>query len=155
MAGKSPKVLVTLSNDVSKIMNSIASVSIEGKIDLLGTLKVAQLALKHKQNKSARQRILLFIGSPIVEDQKELVKIGKRLKKNNIAVDIINFGEVIENTEKLEAFYNAVKSNNNCSLIPVPPGPHVLSDYLTSFPSLFGSSGEGSGIVDPANVALS
>ena len=39
--------------------------------------------------------------------------MGKKLKKNNVAVDVINFGEEAENTAKLEAFINAVNSNDN------------------------------------------
>jgi len=44
-----------------------------------------------------------------------LVTLGKKLKKNNVAVDIINFGEEAQNTEKLEAFINAVKNADNRS----------------------------------------
>jgi hypothetical protein len=32
------------------------------------------------------QRIVVFIGSPVVEDEKTLTKIGKLLKKNNVRV---------------------------------------------------------------------
>jgi len=147
MAGRGPKVLVTLSSDIRGILNSIASVKLEGKSDVLATLQVAKLALKHRQNKSQRQRILLFIGSPIVAESKELVQIGKLLKKNNIAVDVISFGEIVENDEKLTAFYNAVNNSGNPSnLVPVPTGPHILSDYLISVPALF-NGGEA-----PSNV---
>lgn len=30
------------------------------------------------------QRVVVFVGSPITEDEKTLVKIGKLLKKNNV-----------------------------------------------------------------------
>lgn len=33
---------------------------------------------------SGAQRIVVFIGSPVVEDEKTLTKIGKLLKKNNV-----------------------------------------------------------------------
>ena len=69
--------------------------------------------LKHRQNKNQRQRVVAFVGSPIVEDDKSLVKLGKKLKKNNIAIDIINFGEEAENTTKLQAFIDSVNSNDN------------------------------------------
>ena len=55
----------------------------------------------------------MFVGSPIEEDEKSLVKLGKKLKKNNVAVDVINFGEEAENTTKLDAFVQAVNSNDN------------------------------------------
>ena len=32
------------------------------------------------------------------------VKIAKKLKKSNVNVDIVNFGETVQNTEILEAF---------------------------------------------------
>ena len=94
-------------------MNAIHSVKIGGQIDFVGALQTAQLALKHRQNKTQQQRIIIFVGSPIVTEDSQLVNLGKRLKKNNVAVDIINFGEESFNTEKLEAFRKAVDNNNN------------------------------------------
>jgi len=55
----------------------------------------------------------VFVGSPVEEDEKTLVKLAKKLKKNNIAVDVINFGEETENTTRLEAFVAAVNNNDN------------------------------------------
>jgi hypothetical protein len=65
----------------------------EGVMNVPSGVQIAQLALKHRQNKNQRQRIVLFAGSPIDADKETLVKIGKKLKKNNVAVDIVNFGE--------------------------------------------------------------
>jgi 26S proteasome regulatory subunit N10 len=41
------------------------------------------------------------------------VKLAKKMKKNSVAVDIINFGEEAENTAKLDAFITAVNSGDN------------------------------------------
>jgi len=131
--GKSPNVLVTLTNDIGKVLTSLYGMKIDGSLSLNG-IQVAQLVLKHRQNKSQQQRIIFFVGSPIVEDKENLVRLGKRLKKNNIAVDIINFGEEAENTDKLEAFMSAVNSDENSHLVTIPPGPHILSDILISSP---------------------
>lgn len=38
-------------------------------------------------------RIVVFVGSPINVDEKELVKLAKRLKKEKVNVDIISFGK--------------------------------------------------------------
>nr|KJB72346.1 hypothetical protein B456_011G172600 [Gossypium raimondii] len=51
------------------------------------------LALKHRQNKNQQQRIIVFAGSPIKHEKKALEMIGKKLKKNSVALDIVNFGE--------------------------------------------------------------
>jgi 26S proteasome regulatory subunit N10 len=62
-----------------------------------------------------------------------LIKIAKKLKKNNVAVDIVSFGHEADNEEKLAAFHGAVNSNDNSHLVSVPPGP-VLSDVLIGSP---------------------
>ena len=62
------------------------------------------------------------------------MKLGKKLKKNSVALDIVNFGEEADNTSKLEALLNAVNSDDNSHLVTVPPGPHVLSDILLTSP---------------------
>jgi len=55
----------------------------------------------------------MFVGSPVKTDKTSLERMGRRLKKNNVAVDIVNFGEEAENSQKLEAFVNAVNSTDN------------------------------------------
>ena len=51
------------------------------------------LALKHRLNKNLKQKIVVFVASPIEESETELVKLGKKLKKNTFALDLINVGE--------------------------------------------------------------
>jgi 26S proteasome regulatory subunit N10 len=34
-----------------------------------------------------------FIGSPVEADEKELMKIAKKLKKEKVSIDIVSFGE--------------------------------------------------------------
>ena len=60
------------------------------------------------------------------------MRIAKKLKKNNVAVDIVSFGSDDVNSEKLDAFLVAVNSGDNSHLVTVPAGT-VLAD------SLFGS----------------
>ncbi|KAI1309997.1 hypothetical protein EDD11_003915 [Mortierella claussenii] len=141
MAGKSPKVLVTFTSDIGKILSALHNVAIGGQVSFTTSVQIAQLALKHRQNKNQRQRIIVFVGSPVEEDEKTLVKLAKKLKKNNIAVDVINFGEETDNTTKLEAFVAAVNNNDNSNLVTVPPGPHLLSDVLVSSAIVAGEDG--------------
>jgi len=143
MAGRGVEVHVALTSDVGKILSLSHGIKIGEKANLMGSIQVAQLALKHRQNKNQRQRIIVFVGSPIENEEKDLVKLGKKLKKNSVAMDIINFGEEAENASKLEALLNAVNSDDNSHLVTVPPGPHVLSDILLSSPIVQGEDGGG------------
>jgi 26S proteasome regulatory subunit N10 len=116
---------------------------------------VAHLALKHRQNKHQRMRIVLFIGSPVEAETSELVSVGKKLRKCNVAVDVVSFGDVDENAEKLEAFMGAVNKNNNSNLVTVPPGAN-LADVLLSTPIFMDEdSGGGSGFAAAAAAASS
>jgi len=119
-------------------------VHIGGKSNFLGALKTAQLVLKNRQNKNQRQKIIMFVGSPVETKTDEFVKLAKIFKKNNIAVDIINFGaenSENENTEKLEAFIKAVNNNDNSHFLAVPPGPHILSDLVLTSQIMMGDGG--------------
>jgi len=143
MGGKGPEVLVTLTTDFGKILDGLHRTKIRGSTHLATGIQVAGLALKHRQNKSQRQRIIVFTCSPIGEDEKTLVKLAKKMKKNNISIDFIAFGDLEpENTQKLETFNENVKGGEGSHLAIIPPGPSLLSDHIITTPIL---SGDGVG----------
>lgn len=98
-----------------------ASNKIGGEIDIPTAIAVAQLALKHRENKNLRQRIIVFVASPLegqAADEKAMVKLAKKLKKNNVAIDIICFGDGIEEPGEdgktvLKTFVDAATSGDN------------------------------------------
>jgi len=65
---------------------------------------------------------------------------------------VINFGEEAQNTEKLEAFIAAINGNNNCHLVTIPPGPHILSDILISSPIVTGGEEGGLNAISPTTT---
>jgi len=77
------------------------------------------------------------------------------MKKNNIAIDFVNFGEIeSENTSKLQAFVDAINASDNSHLATIPPGPHLLSDLLITTPILSGDgAGTGNGAGAGGDVA--
>jgi 26S proteasome regulatory subunit N10 len=102
------------------------------------------LALKHRQNKSQKQRVIVFTCSPIDEDEKELIKLAKRMKKNAINVDIIAFGELGEETiQKLEKFSETCQSTEGSYLAVIQPSSNLLSDSLVTTPILGGDGTSG------------
>ncbi len=79
MAGKTPRVLVTPTQDLGKVLNSMHDMALEGEPKLASAVQIAQLALKHRQNKNQRQRIVLFVGSPITETKVCTLCCGEHL----------------------------------------------------------------------------
>lgn len=144
MAGKSVQVLASPTENMGTLLTAVHSVSIGGTVKFSNALQVAQLALKHRRNKTGAQRVVVFIGSPIEEDEKALVKIGKLLKKNNIGVDVVSMGDLEYNSAKLQAFVDAANSNSNSHLVTVPAGV-LPSDVLVSSPVIHGDEGGGMG----------
>ncbi|KAL3527225.1 hypothetical protein ACH5RR_011881 [Cinchona calisaya] len=154
MAGKGVRVLVTQTGDIGKILACMHGLEIGGEMNLAAGIQVAQLALKHRQNKKQQQRIIVFAGSPVKYDKKVLEMIGRKLKKNSVALDVVNFGEEDEGkTEKLEALVAAVNNNDSSHIVHVPPGPDALSDVLISTPIFTGDGESGSGFVAAAAAA--
>lgn len=146
MAGKGVELLVSPTEDETKVLASFAKISMSGSNNFVTAVQIAELALKHRKNKHGSQRIVVFVGSPLKDDIPILEKVGKQLRKNNVGVDVISMGEVEENSEKLTAFVNSAHSEGNSShLIVVPPGV-IPCDALLSSPVLhmgFGSFGGG------------
>jgi len=138
------EVLVTLTTDTGKILAKLHQVTPLGKLKLIPGIKIAHLALKHRQGKNHKTRIVAFVGSPIEAEEKELIKLAKKLKKEKVNIDIVNFGEDDHNTEILNKFIETIngKEGTSSHLVTVPPGPH-LSDALVSSPIVQGEDGSG------------
>ena len=85
-----------------------------------------------------------------------LEKVGKKLKKNNVSVDVVAFGDCAEgNREKLEAFVAAVNKDSNSNYVEAPMGSN-LCDFLLSSPIVsqaYGGGGDaGAGAAPAAGV---
>jgi len=125
------QVVKSCTKELGELQSAMAKCEIKGETNILVALHTAQLALKHRANKNAAQRIVLFVGSPINVPKKQLVQAGRKLKKNKVSVDVINFGEVKENDELLQDFYKAVKQkqSDSCNYVPVPRG-QMLAQFV-------------------------
>lgn len=84
----------------------------------------------------------MFIASPVVVDNAELTKLSKRLKKEKVNVDIINFGEE-SNDSILSEFVNTIngKEGTGSHFVSIA-APANLSDALFSS-SIFQSEDGG------------
>jgi len=140
-------VLVTLTTDTGKILAKLHQVNPNGEMRFISGIKIAHLCLKHRQGKNHKTRIVAFVGSPIEAEEKEMIKLAKKLKKEKVNIDIVNFGEDEVNTDLLNKFVTTIngKEGSGSHLVTIAPGPH-LSDALVSSPIVQGEDGSGAGI---------
>jgi 26S proteasome regulatory subunit N10 len=130
---------LTQTNECGELFNCIMNIPINGDADMLTAIKIAQLSLKHRQNKSQRQRIVVFVGHPIRGTEDDFEDVGMRLKKNNVAIDVINFANP-DNIGRLQAIVNTANSGNeaesNCHFLDVPEGCSNITDVMITSPVL-------------------
>jgi 26S proteasome regulatory subunit N10 len=115
--------LVTHTKELGQVLSAVhkSSGKLGGEADIPTAIAIAQLALKHRQNKNLRQRIIVLLGSPLSgagADERGMVRLAKKLKKNNVAIDIIAFGDAIEEGSSasggvLRSFVDAANSGEN------------------------------------------
>ncbi|KAJ8316787.1 hypothetical protein KUTeg_004691 [Tegillarca granosa] len=124
------EVLATLTADVGRILSKLHQIQPKGEIKFSTAIRVAHLALKHRQGRNHKMRIL--------------IKVAKKLKKEKVSVDIVNFGEETANTDILTSFVNTINGKDGTSshLVTVPPGP-MLSEALMNSPVVVGEDGTG------------
>jgi len=140
--------LVSPTDDVGKILNALHGLSMRSEQpDVTASVQVASLALKHRRNKNGSQRIVLFVGSPLIKlEARALAKAGRQLKKNNVAIDVVAMGELEGNEEKLRELVDAANgraeegTERTCHLVTIPAGV-LPSDVLASSPIVHGSGG--------------
>lgn len=137
------KMLVSPTNDMGKLLAALSESTLGGEADIGAGVQVAKLALQHRKGRGA-QRIIIFVGSPVENGEKELTKIAKQLKKNNVAIDIVSIGEFDENETKLKTLVDTANNQDNSHLVSVPAGS-LPSDVLYSSPVLGGGGAFGTG----------
>jgi len=144
-AGDRTEVMITPTTDLGRMVSELSKIKIGGQADFMRGVQTAQLALKHRQNKNQKQRIIAFVGSPIAASVKELETLGKNLKKNNVSLDIVSYGEIEDNRDKLEKLLAAVNSNDTSHLCEIVVGSKLLSDVLLTSP-IVSAGGEAAGM---------
>ncbi|KAJ3432143.1 26s proteasome non-atpase regulatory subunit [Anaeramoeba flamelloides] len=164
MSGRRPNLVLAPTNDVGQVLIATNKIQIEGKMDLISSIEIAQLSLKHRSNKEHAQRIIMFVASPLEEKKEDLEKIGSQLRKASISIDVINFGETERNEEKLSSLIDNANSGDNCHLLSVPTSTGIiLADQIQGsgifssssggmggdYGGGFGGGGYGGGMVDP------
>jgi 26S proteasome regulatory subunit N10 len=148
------ELLVSPTDQVGIILNALHDVRLQQQQlqqDVCSAVQVASLALKHRRNKNGAQRIVLFVGSPVVAESRALIKAGKQLKKNNVGIDVVCMGELETNEAKMRELVDAANgraaegaeaAERTCHLVTIPAGV-LPSDVLASSPILAAGGGGG------------
>lgn len=140
-----PEVLASLTPDIGRIIQKLHQVQVNGFIDFITGIRIAQLVLKNRREKHHKMRLVVFVGSPLDKiDEKNLTDLAKKFRKEKVNVDIVSFGAEEENRHKLSAFINTINGRDGTGshLLSVPSGAN-LHDALISSALIQGEDGSG------------
>jgi len=130
------EVLSTMTREDRKLFIKLHEVIIKGTVQLVNAIKVAHLALRHRQNRHHKMRIVVFVGSPIPDiDKAEFIKLAKKLKKEKVNVNFICFGEATsEDNQVLADFVDTLngKDSTTSSILVVSSGSKLIEALITS-----------------------
>ena len=141
------QVLNSLLTEDRKLMVRLHSLEINGVAKVLDGMKTAYLALRHRKNKNHKQRIVVFVGSPLdklVEEREAFLKFSKKLKKEKVSVDFVLFGEATsENNRLVGEFVDQLNGSDGTGshLLVVPAGDVKLYEALLHSPICEGAGG--------------
>jgi hypothetical protein len=130
------QLIQTLTSSSDIICKKLDSIETIGKIDLISGIRTAFSELINRAPKRQRMRIIAFVGSFVNSNLKELEDLAKELREEKVLliVDIISFGEIEANFDKLNAFINELQ-NESSNLFTVK-NPKLLSQALIGSPIL-------------------
>jgi 26S proteasome regulatory subunit N10 len=131
LGGKACTVMESLTSEIDSVMATVTRVQPEGVCHFIHGLQIASLALSHRSNPRAEKRIVAFVSSPITENEKVMEKLAKKLRKDEVAVDIVAFGPPTNNP-LLEKFVETVSKSNNSHFVYVPEGTSICDTVLSS-----------------------
>ena len=127
--------------------------------NLTESLKIAQLALKHRANKAQAQRIVLFLSASIADLAEaapdassaaaiqEALTLAKSFKKNNIALDVVHFTHLASSPTHLflDELVTVANHSDNGHILHLIPSDGNLSDKVLQSKILSGSGSSQAG----------
>ncbi|KAL3103376.1 hypothetical protein niasHS_002562 [Heterodera schachtii] len=138
-------VLNSLTTEDRKLIVRLHSLEILGVSKVFDGIKTAYLALKHRKNRNHRQRIVVFVGSPLdplLAEKEMFMKFAKKLKKEKVSVDFVLFGEATAENNKIIADFVDILNGTEegaSHLLVVPVGDTKLYDALIRSPICAGA----------------
>ncbi|XP_071734359.1 26S proteasome non-ATPase regulatory subunit 4 homolog [Rutidosis leptorrhynchoides] len=132
-------------SDLDKVMHHLELPwFLGGCLDIIRSIHISLMVLRRYDAPSKRKRILLFTGGgPVgIRDIKVAELMGKILKDDNVAVDVVDFymeGCFEDSKEMLKVFVAAANNSNNSNIVQLQAEKflnhyEIMSSAKTIFP---------------------
>ena len=116
----------------AKISKTIAEINRGGENDFEHAIRCGFLALRHRDAQITIKRIVLFICSINTFTDEKAALLAADANREGVAIDIIAFGNDVNNTDILEEFTQKIHSPS--VYVRAHPGRLILSDIVLSSP---------------------
>ncbi|KAI5130517.1 26S proteasome regulatory subunit N10 [Nematocida parisii] len=120
--------IVSPTSNKNTIYSYLHSIQRDEDIHGGNAMLISRMALKYRTN--PRQSILLFLGSPIDDDNLMLtIESIEETLSNNIFVGVVLFGEALEH---YTLFKSAITESTDFSCIPIEPNQSFMEGVSTA-----------------------
>ncbi|KAJ1915078.1 proteasome regulatory particle base subunit rpn10 [Mycoemilia scoparia] len=146
-AGNSVSVLTSLTAQRSAFGRVKDRLEIEGTFSFVLALNISRMVLKNTPISS--KRVIVFISGPLTEDEITIESVAKKMRKNNICVDLVDLSGIKENERKVELFHNTVNKDQTSNLLIVETNGETLRNQVRTALFTSGRSGGFGDLDDP------
>ena len=124
-------VIASPTKDRRKLSTALQRIKPGGPIQLFQGIKCAFLALHHRNIEEIKQqRVIVFVGSKYTLSQQQVANLANAANTENVAVDIIVFGNDVENTDVLEDFVSRIMRPSNLFFIGSGKGISLSNEVI-------------------------
>lgn len=118
--------LSPLSRNQASLLNTVNSLQTGPSYSIINALRIGHLLLKRKPDESYKGKLVMFIGSPLDGQPEEYFEIARALKKLEVEVCVVTYGERDQIDRTISEFCNVVSSSNYPScFVPVSQGGDI------------------------------
>jgi 26S proteasome regulatory subunit N10 len=137
----------SLTTRQEKVSKAIAQIKRGGRAELEQGVRCAFLALRHRDPRLSKRRVIVLIGSQHTMTEESADKLAADANREGVAIDIVAFGDDVNDIEVLESLVSKIQAPSN--FVRANSGTVILSDIILSSPI---GPGEGSSrtILDPS-----
>ena len=133
LADESFGIVASLTTNDNKLERSIANIKRGGIMHLVHGIRCGFLALHHCDPEVRNKRMIVFIGSEHdMTDLKISSQLSQHANKEDVAVDIVTFGDEVNNKNILEDFISKIHEKSN--FVSAKSNSAILSDLVLSSP---------------------
>ncbi|CAH0545642.1 unnamed protein product [Brassicogethes aeneus] len=128
------EILAPLTQNYNEVLSKSKNLKLHEQIDFVAGLHLAYSMLIKRPNKESKMKLIAFIASPCIINEKQLRKLAKILKRSKVTVEIIFMDQHPDTLRKMFDFTMDLNGDNNLTnnVVIILPDTNIASAIRSS-----------------------